>query len=459
MLVRGSAENPDFQMVRAPERDEWDRWNDERDKRLERSNAYQYVSRDIYGADDLDGNGRWVNVPPYGMVWSPYGVAGDWAPYRNGRWSWVDYYGWTWVSYDPWGWAPYHYGRWFYGAGHGWCWYPGPRHYRHYWRPALVAFFGFGGHGVNVGIGVGFGNVGWVPLAPYEPFHPWYGRRYYGGYRNPTLVNNNITIVNNTNIVNVYRNARGGRGVSGIDAGDFVRGRNPRSLRMTDGDWQRASLVRGQVPVTPVADSLRMSDRMVRMPVKPRTETTRFASRRPAPAVERVSFEDQRRGMERAVSRTFGEPARQANRDVVVSGGRGDGLRPSPAAGNDRGPGARTEVDRGEVRGSGSEGWRRVGERQNEPAAAGRSNTDWRTRETGARSREATPQAEPRVERERGNSNWNRFPSAGAARDSGARSREATPQAEPRVERERGNSNWNRFPSAGAAEGFRYARP
>lgn len=425
MLVRGSADSPDYQMVRAPDRDEWDRWNDERDKRLERSNAYQYVSRDIYGADDLDGYGRWVNVPPYGWVWSPSGVAVDWAPYRYGRWGWVDYYGWTWISSDPWGWAPYHYGRWFYGAPYGWCWYPGPRHNRYYWRPALVGFFGYGGRGVNIGVGFGFGNVGWVPLAPYETFHPWYGRRYYGGYRNPTLVNNNITVINNTNIVNVYRNARGGRGVSGIGADDFVRGRSPRSLRMTDGDWQRASLVRGQIPVTPRAESLRMSDRMVRTPVRANMETTRFYSRRPAPAVERVSFEDQRRGMERAVTRTFGPPARQGNRETAAGGGRSEGPRPSPAAG------AR----------SGSEGWRNVGERRNEPAAASRAG------EIGSHAREATP-----VERERGNANWNRFPNAGGAtpRNEQPRVERETSRPEPRVERERGNANWNRFPSAGA---------
>ncbi len=43
-------------------------------------------------------------------------VAVGWAPYRYGRWTWVDWYGWTWVSYDSWGWAPYHYGRWYHHA-------------------------------------------------------------------------------------------------------------------------------------------------------------------------------------------------------------------------------------------------------------------------------------------------------------------------------------------------------
>src|SRR5207248_2698328 len=108
-----------------------------------------------------------------------------------------DFYGWTWVSYDPWGWAPYHYGRWFH-SGFGWAWYPGPIYGRHYWSPALVAFFGFGHGG---GFGFGFGNVGWVPLAPFEPFHAWWGRGYgrgFGGGFGRGF--NNTLIVNNFNI-------------------------------------------------------------------------------------------------------------------------------------------------------------------------------------------------------------------------------------------------------------------
>ena len=48
-------------------------------------------------------NGRWVNIPPYGMVWQPTTVAVGWAPYRHGHWAWVEPWGWTWVDSDPWG--------------------------------------------------------------------------------------------------------------------------------------------------------------------------------------------------------------------------------------------------------------------------------------------------------------------------------------------------------------------
>ena len=133
MMVRGDPSNPEFQIVAALGLDDWDRWNADRDRRLESAgnNVYnRYVSPDVYGAESLEGYGRWVNTPDYGNVWTPQ-VAAGWAPYRDGRWVWEDYYGWTWVSYDPWGWAPYHYGRWFFNAGYGgWCWWPGSIHAR-----------------------------------------------------------------------------------------------------------------------------------------------------------------------------------------------------------------------------------------------------------------------------------------------------------------------------------------
>src|SRR5579872_5820303 len=242
MTVRGDPADPEFQTGNAIEQDDFDRWNAQRDQSLSRSTSYQHVSPDIDGAQDLDNSGRWVNTPDYGAVWAPT-VGPDWAPYRNGRWVWEDWYGWTWVSYDPWGWAPYHYGRWFWGAGYGWCWWPGPVYERHYWGPALVAFFGFGGF--HVGVGFGGAGFGWVPLAPFEVFHPWWGRGFYGGYRNHNVLVNNINIVNNTNITNMYRNARLGNGATAVNSADFARGRFTNPMRLTGEQLRSASLVRG----------------------------------------------------------------------------------------------------------------------------------------------------------------------------------------------------------------------
>ena len=388
MLARGTSSDPEFQIVKAIPEDNWDRWNEDRDRTLERSRSYQYVSRDIYGAEDLDAYGRWVDAAPYGWVWSPHGVGPGWAPYRYGRWSWIDWYGWNWVSYDPWGWAPYHYGRWFNYGSYGWCWYPGSIHDRHYWRPALVAFFGWGGlGGFHAGIGFGFGNVGWVPLAPYEPYHPWYGRGFYGGYRNRTYIDNSVHVVNNVNITNIYRNARVNNGITGVDSGDFVRGRAGRAIPVNDVNIRNTSLVRGAMPVAPGSESLRFSDREARVGNMPRSsEPTRFYSRRQPAAVERVPFDQQRQGMEQMVRRTY------EGRGVQVPEAAGS-ARAGSAGETGRGAPGRTEsgnlprtmTDRTSPRSEtgnlprsapdrGESGWRRIGEPTSRPEASGSGN-------------------------------------------------------------------------------------
>ena len=129
------------------------------------------------------------------------------------------------VSYDPWGWAPYHYGRWFRG-GYGWAWVPGPIYARYGYRPAVVGFFGYGGGGE---FGLGFSNLGWVALGPFERYHPWYGRGVTG--RGITTVN----VVNNVNIYNTYRNARVPNGVMGVSAQQF-QSQASRALRAPGRD-------------------------------------------------------------------------------------------------------------------------------------------------------------------------------------------------------------------------------
>ena len=292
MMVRGTKEDPEFQITQAIQEDEWDRWNVERDHQLLRATSTRYVNPDVNGAEDLDPYGRWVNDGSYGMVWTPT-VGPDWAPYREGRWIWGDDYGWTWVSYDPWGWAPYHYGRW-YHASFGWAWWPGPFRGPCYWSPALVGFFGFGGGGF--GVGFGFGNVGWVPLAPFEPFHPWWGHGFYGGgYRN-------TVIVNNINVYNSYRNARFGNGVTAVNAADFGR-HNSRFMAMNGSQIRSAGLVRGALPVAPDRASLRYSDRAVNMSNFRQSRNTQFFGR--APQSRMVPFEQQRQAVQQN-ARGFG---------------------------------------------------------------------------------------------------------------------------------------------------------
>src|SRR5271157_2851534 len=109
LIARGDPADPEYQIVAAVGYDEWDRWNDSRDRALMQSSSPQYVGPGVSGTEDLDGYGTWTNVDGYGEVWRPT-VAPDWAPYQYGRWVWLDWYGWTWVSSDPWG------GRAYYGG-------------------------------------------------------------------------------------------------------------------------------------------------------------------------------------------------------------------------------------------------------------------------------------------------------------------------------------------------------
>jgi hypothetical protein len=360
MMARGSASDPEFRIVAAIGRDEWDSWNENRDGYFTRTASYQYVDPSVDGAEDLDAYGSWSYAAPYGYVWSPR-VAPGWAPYSYGQWSWMDYYGWNWVSYDPWGWAPFHYGRWFYNGPRGWCWYPGAMHARQYWRPGLVAFFGYGGRG---GVGFGFGNVGWVPLAPYETYRPWYGRGMYGGYRNTTIVDNSVHIVNNTNIVNSYRNARIPNAVSGVDASQFGR-RNANLIRVPDAQMRTADLVQGRMPVAPNRDSLRVSNRDINPGQTPRITTNpRFVSRRQPSQVDRVPFEQQQRAMEQVTRRTFNQPA------VANTPRSGQGTAPrSFAPADNANSGVRTQT--GPQDRAATDSWRRFGGTATSPADNG----------------------------------------------------------------------------------------
>ncbi len=148
-LAGGGVER-DWEFAAALGFDEWDSWNDERERhlasRLRHDGRERYYDSDVYGAEELDAYGDWVHTSDYGYIWRPHTTAinvySDWAPYRYGRWVWCPPYGWTWVADEPWGWAPYHYGRWVYVNGR-WCWAPrgyGYQYRRAWWRPALVVF-------------------------------------------------------------------------------------------------------------------------------------------------------------------------------------------------------------------------------------------------------------------------------------------------------------------------------
>jgi len=217
----------DYEAVAMPQRDDFDRWSEQRDRADDASVAARYVSPDMVGYRDLDDHGRWRSDPDYGNVWVPDHVAAGWVPYRDGHWAWVDPWGWTWVDDAPWGFAVSHYGRWA-NLGGTWGWVPGPRASRAYYAPALVAFVG-GEHFQLAVTGGNVGGVAWFPLAPREVYRPSYpaSRGYYENINrsntsiNTTVIQNTYNNVNVTNIV--YANRRVPGAIVAVPAAIFVQ--------------------------------------------------------------------------------------------------------------------------------------------------------------------------------------------------------------------------------------------
>jgi len=151
-------------------RDGFDDWAQARDRGDDSAVASRYLPPDVTGYEELDRNGSWVDNSEYGPLWTPNSVAVDWAPYRDGRWIWLDPWGWTWVDSAPWGYAPSHYGRWVM-VGQRWRWAPGRGLGRPVWSPALVGWVGGG----DVAFGRGHApGMGWYPLSPREAYVPTY---------------------------------------------------------------------------------------------------------------------------------------------------------------------------------------------------------------------------------------------------------------------------------------------
>jgi len=269
--VRGSGADARYKISAAPERDDWDRWNTDRDRMIHSADAWKHTNKYYVGAEDLDANGRWENAPDYGQVWVP-NEPEDWAPYRDGNWVWEPYYGWTWVGYEPWGWAPYHYGRWMWYGG-AWAWWPGPvwgvGFYRPFWAPAYVSFFGFGG-GWGFGFGWGgWGGFGWLPIGPGDRFFPWWGG--YGG-RFGVVGFNRFGTLNRfggiaplragtrfSNVAHLSDPHIGGA-LSTVGAGKFGAGRTT-AVAATHAQLSGARMMTGNLPVVPTHASLSASGR------------------------------------------------------------------------------------------------------------------------------------------------------------------------------------------------------
>ena len=327
ILIEGQ-EPPRYDMVAIAAPDGWDQWVASRDARYENVRSYQYVSSDIAGVEDLDRNGTWRQIPEYGWSWTPTGVAVGWQPYRAGRWIWQDPWGWTWVSTERWGWAPYHYGRWV-TWNSGWYWVPvAPRATVVTYSPALVAFVG-GGPGFSVSASVGGPDyVGWFPLAPREPLHPWWGRSAAIPVANVNVTNvTNVTYVNRTYVTVVNQQTFVS---SGVVTTNYVR--DPAIVTRVE----RAPVVRGAVPIVPTHASLRVAARRAPAVRPPAAIAERAVVTRSAPPPAPPRFEQK----VAVIRENQGRPVTTAQAASIRRGTTARHSRSAPCARRPRKPAA-----------------------------------------------------------------------------------------------------------------------
>jgi hypothetical protein len=308
------------QYAALPPADEFDQWAATRDQRYQTAAAARYVAPEMIGYEDLDQYGTWSTVPQYGNVWFPSRVAADWAPYRDGRWTWIDPWGWTWVDTEPWGFAPYHYGRWAYVSDR-WCWVPGPRTVRPVYAPALVAFVGGDNFSLTASAGPA---VAWFPLAPGEVYRPAYrvSRDYF------TRVNVTNTVVNTTIVNNVYNNnttnvvyryRENPRAVTAVPQSAFAESRVVTQSKLGLASVDLSKLQAAPVAVAPAVAPTRTAviGAAQRAPHRPSDQVMRrevVAKTRPAPAP--AAFETR----EQALAK---QPGRPLEPNAAPSAGQG----------------------------------------------------------------------------------------------------------------------------------------
>ncbi len=159
--------------------------------------------------DELSPHGQWVDYPSHGYVWVP-NAGPDFRPYgSNGHWVWTDDYEWMWVSDYEWGWAPFHYGRWLEDDYYGWVWVPG-----YEWSPAWVAwrdggdYYGWAPLRPGINISVNFNLGSYAPPHSYWCFVPRRHIASVGWYSHRVDYRRNVTIINQTTIINNYNYSR-----------------------------------------------------------------------------------------------------------------------------------------------------------------------------------------------------------------------------------------------------------
>ncbi len=164
---------------------EWTAWNQKMDalwadRLAARGSSAAYLPPELYAdAYALDEYGRWERVyyqGRYYRFWRPVHISAGWSPFTWG--AWVVWHGdQVWIPHEPFGYITCHYGNWIFTAGH-WFWAPPVTvvmararlpllHIGFGWYPGRVSWIHSGAY------------VGWIPLAPFEPYytHHHWGRR------------------------------------------------------------------------------------------------------------------------------------------------------------------------------------------------------------------------------------------------------------------------------------------
>jgi hypothetical protein len=179
---------------------DWNRWNQDRENLWATRNrtggeSVKYLPpRLSYEAYVLEEHGRWERVyydGGYRYFWRPVYVNAGWAPFTVGRWT-VCYGENVWIPREPFGYVTHHYGNWVLTRGY-WYWAPPVARVRVRVGPPLlnIGFAWYPGRVAWIHTGV---YIGWVPLAPFEPY---YSYRHWG----PRSV-----VVTNVNMINLNVN-------------------------------------------------------------------------------------------------------------------------------------------------------------------------------------------------------------------------------------------------------------
>jgi hypothetical protein len=438
--VRGSGADAKYKISPAPERDDWDRWNVDRDRMIHEAAAWKHTNKYYVGAEDLDANGTWENAPDYGEVWVPNEPDG-WVPYRDGNWVWEPSYGWTWVGFEPWGWAPYHYGRWMWYGG-AWAWWPGPvwgGFYRPFWAPAYVSFFGFGG-GWGFGFGFGWGGwggFGWLPIGPCDRFFPWWGG--YGG-RFRVVAANRFGTLNRfggvaplhagTQFSNVahINDAHVGGALSTVAAGKFGAGRTT-AVAATHAQLSGAHMMTGNMPVVPTRASLSASGRAAAPSTIRNNASQHFFGTQSTSHPQ--SFQQQTARLQQSMQQSHFSPvaagARATGPGSTESRGAASGA--GPLAGKSAAAASR-ETTSPATRSAETQANTNENANHAESASAARSesNSEWKSFTPASHSSEAAGREGGAESASRGESGsyWNR--TAGESRGSGASGGASRPQ-------------------------------